>query len=88
MNIEPIWYEYSPYVYAAGGVASLSNYGSYIAIASGVMLIVASGTILRMRIVYRKKKAEQLERDKRAERVARRKKARHTDMIIDDGLDP
>ncbi len=87
MSIEPIWYEYSPYVYAAGGAFSLSNYGSYVAIVSGVLLIVASLTILRMRRVYRKNKAEQLEKDKRAQRVARRKKSKHTDLIIDDGLD-
>ena len=89
MNLEPIWYEYSPYVYAAGGVFSLSNYGSYIAIGSGVLLIGASATILRMRLVYRRKRAEQLEREKRAQRVARRNKERNTTrMIIDDDLDP
>lgn len=85
MKLEPIWYEYSPYVYAAGGVFSLSNYGSYIAIGSGVLLIGASATILRMRLVYRRNRAEQLEREERALRAARRSRERNTTrMIIDD----
>lgn len=88
MNIEPIWYEYSPYLYAAGGVFSLSNYGSYIAIGSGVLLLGASATILRMRLVYRRKRAAQLEREKRAQRAARRSLERNTRMIIDDDLEP
>lgn len=85
MKLEPIWYEYSPYVYAVGGMLSLSNYGSYISIGSGVLLIGASATILRMRLVYRRNRAEQLEREERALRAARRSRERNTTrMIIDD----
>lgn len=74
MNIEETWYEGSPYVYAVAGTVSLSNYGSYIAIASGVMLLVASGTILKLRWTYRGKQGEQRDRDERMKRVLRRKK--------------
>ena len=42
MNIEATWYENSPYVYVVGGVVSISNYGSTIAIASGVLLMGAA----------------------------------------------
>jgi hypothetical protein len=91
VKLEPIWYEYSPYVYAVGGMFSLSNYGSYIAIGSGVLLIGASATILRMRLVYRRNRAEQLEREERALRAARRSRERNTTRMIihddDDDLD-
>jgi hypothetical protein len=39
MNIEAIWYEYSPFVYATAGIFSVSNYGSIIPVVSGVLLI-------------------------------------------------
>jgi hypothetical protein len=86
MNIEPIWYEYSPYVYAAGGLVSISNYRSYVAIASGVMLLAAAGTILRMRWVYRKNKALEREREERVKRVTQRKRMKQTTLIIEDDL--
>ena len=86
MNIEATWYEYSPYVYAIGGVVSISNYGSLIAIASGVMLLAAAITILRMRWVYRKNKALEREREERARRVTQRKKMKQTTIIIEDDL--
>lgn len=83
MNIEAIWYEYSPFVYATAGIFSVSNYGSIISIVSGFLLIAAALTILRMRWVYRKKRAEQVNRDRRAERVARRKRTRQVDAVDD-----
>ena len=86
MNIEATWYEYSPYVYVAGGFVSIANYGSYVAIASGVMLLAAAGTILRMRWVYRKNKAREREREERVKRVTQRKKMKQTTLIIEDDL--
>ena len=83
MNIEAIWYEYSPFVYATAGVFSISNYGSVISLVSGVLLIAAALTILRMRWVYRKKRAEQGNRDRRAERVAKRKRMRQVEPVDD-----
>lgn len=84
MNIEATWYENSPYVYALGGLVSISNYTSYIAIASGVLLLGAALTILRMRRRYRKNKAEQRARDERAKRVLRRKQFKQTTPLDDD----
>lgn len=83
MDIEAIWYEYSPFVYTAAGIFSISNYGSLVSVVSGILLIAAALTIFRMRWVYRKKKVEKLNRDKRAERVARRKRTRHVDPVDD-----
>ena len=84
MNIEATWYENSPYVYVVGGVVSISNYGSTIAIASGVLLLGAALTILRMRWRYRKNKAEQREREERVKRVLRRKQFKQTMPLDDD----
>ena len=83
MDIETIWYEYSPFVYAVAGILSVSNYGSYLSVVFGTLLIAASLTILRMRWVYRKKQAEKIHRDKREERVARRKRTRQVDPVDD-----
>lgn len=83
MKIEAIWYEYSPFVYAVAGILSVSNYGSYISVMSGILLVAAAATILRMRWVYRKNRAEKTIRDKRAQRVANRKRTRQADMADD-----
>ncbi|MGZ3236532.1 MAG: hypothetical protein ACXWIN_02880 [Burkholderiaceae bacterium] len=74
MDIEATWYEGSPYVYGVVGVASLSNYHSYIAVVSGIVLLIASATILRMRWTYRKMQAEKREVDERLQRIIKRKK--------------
>lgn len=78
MKIEAAWYEYSPYLYAVVGLLSISNYGSYISVISGLLLLVASGTILRMRWMYRKNATLQRERDERLKRVAKRKMMKPT----------
>lgn len=84
MKIEAIWYEYSPYLYAVGGVVSVSNFRSYISIISGVMLLIASATILRMRWIYRKNVVLQRERDERLRRVAKRKLLKPTVTLAED----
>jgi len=87
MNIEPIWYEGSPYVYAGVGVASLSNYQSYIAILSGIVLLTASVTIIRMRWVYRKLKAIEREQQERMTRASTRSKLRQNSRLMLDDED-
>jgi hypothetical protein len=74
MDIEATWYEASPYAYAAAGFGSLSNYHSYIAIMSGVVLLIASATILKMRWTYRRMQAEKREVEERLARIIKRKK--------------
>lgn len=84
MSIEATWYEYSPYLYTVGGLVSISNNGSYISIISGVMLLVASVTIFRMRWIYRKNALLQRERDERMKRVAKRKLEKPTITLADE----
>lgn len=55
MDLETVWYEAFPYLYGIGGlVAIFLPGGSGLLRASGVLLIVASLTILRLRWVYRR----------------------------------
>lgn len=74
MDIEAAWYEASPYVYAVAGFFSLSNYHSFIALVSGAILLIASGTIIKMRWTYRKVQAEKREVEERLKRIIARKK--------------
>jgi hypothetical protein len=74
MDIEAAWYEASPYVYAVAGFGSLTNYHSSIAIVSGVILLIAAGTILKMRWTYRRVQAEKREVEERLKRIIARKK--------------
>ena len=84
MKIEATWYECSPYLYAIVGLVSISNYDSYISIVSGLLLLAASGTILRMRWIYRKNVVLQRERDERLKRVARRKMQKPTVTLAEE----
>lgn len=84
MNLEAIWYEYSPYVYAAAGAISISNVHTAIGLISGVMLLIAAATILRMRWMYRRNAALQDERDERMKRVAKRKLEKPTITLADE----
>lgn len=54
MDIEQLWYEFSPYVYSVAGAVALFNSYSGLAIFSGVLLLGAAATILRMRWVHRR----------------------------------
>ncbi len=55
MDLETLWYEAFPYLYGIGGVvAILLPTGSGLLKGSGVLLIAASLTILRMRWVHRR----------------------------------
>jgi uncharacterized membrane protein (UPF0136 family) len=54
MDLETIWYECSPYLYLAGGVATILKSDSRVGLVSGVLLIAAAATILRLRYVHRK----------------------------------
>ena len=55
MDLETLWYEFSPYLYAVFGFTALfySN-GSYLLKGSGILLITAVLTILRLRWIYRR----------------------------------
>lgn len=84
MTLEATWYEYSPYLYLAGGLVSISNRSSSISVISGILLLIASVTILRMRWIYRKNMALQRERDERMKRVAKRKLEKPTITLADE----
>ncbi len=54
MDLEQVWYELSPYVYGIGGVyAFFQDPPSSLLRISGVLLVAAALTILRMRWRYR-----------------------------------
>ncbi len=55
MDLEQVWYEAFPYLYGIGGlVAIFMSNGSGLLKGSGVLLIIASLTIIRLRWVYRR----------------------------------
>lgn len=55
MDIESLWYEISPYLYAAFGVGAVFyGPGSILLKGSGILLIAAALTIVRLRWVYRR----------------------------------
>ncbi len=62
MDLETLWYEFSPYVYAIAGVLSILNLKSGLSITSGVLLLAASATILRLRWVHRRKMDQKTDR--------------------------
>lgn len=62
MDIETIWYEYTPYLYAIVGIVSILHIGSLIGICFGLLLIVAAGLIILVRHNYRKSQSGEKER--------------------------
>ncbi len=55
MDLETVWYETFPYLYGIAGIVSiLIRPGSLLLKISGVLLVVAALTILRLRWVYRR----------------------------------
>lgn len=62
MDLETLWYEFSPYLYAVAGVASILSTRSTVGIVSGLLLLAASGTILRLRWNYRRKLDRKVEK--------------------------
>lgn len=55
MDLETMWYEFSPYLYAVFGFTALFySGGSFLLKGSGILLITAVLTILRLRWVYRR----------------------------------
>lgn len=62
MDLETLWYECSPYVYAIAGIVSILNLKSGLSIVSGVLLLGASATILRLRWVNRRKMDQKVSR--------------------------
>jgi len=73
MSIEELWYESSPYLYVFIGVLVLIGSPGGLGKASGGLLLVAAGTILRLRWVHRHERAAARER-KRAEATAARRR--------------
>ncbi len=57
MSLEDIWYESSPYVYLIAGIVVLASAEGSLAIASALLLLIASATILRLRWVHRRGRA-------------------------------
>ncbi len=62
MDLETVWYEFSPYVYAVAGVISVFSTRSTVGVLSGVLLLAASATILRLRWTYRRKLDQKVEK--------------------------
>ena len=60
VNLETVWYESAPYLYMVVGLISVFR-GSVLAQVSGLLLITASLTILRLRWVYRRKQDAKVE---------------------------
>lgn len=55
MDLETIGYEFSPYLYAVFGFTALFySPGSYLLKGSGILLMTAVLTILRLRWIYRR----------------------------------
>lgn len=55
MDLESIWYEFSPYLYALAGAVSVLTTNSKLSVFSGILLLAASATILRLRWLHRHK---------------------------------
>lgn len=56
-SLEEIWYETSPYVYALLGTVVLLGAESTLATSSGALLLLAAGTIVRLRWKHRQRRA-------------------------------
>ena len=57
MSIEDIWYESSPFVYLLAGIVALVWSEGTLATVSALLLLLAAGTILRLRWVHRRGRA-------------------------------
>ena len=62
MDLETMWYEFSPYVYAIAGVMSILNLKSGLSITSGMLLLGAAVTILRLRWINRRENDRKVKR--------------------------
>ncbi len=62
MDLETICYEFAPYVYAVGGVISIFQTNPGIGIVSGVLLLAAAATILKLRWTYRRKADQKVDK--------------------------
>jgi hypothetical protein len=56
MSFADVWYETSPYIYAPLGVLVLFGSDGTLAKVSAFLLVVAAGTILRLRWTYRRRR--------------------------------
>jgi hypothetical protein len=59
MDVETLWYEAAPYIYALAGVISLFFATAFSSAVPGLLLIAAAVTILCVRWVHRRKTAAQ-----------------------------
>lgn len=66
MDIEKLWYEYTPYLYAIAGVMSILHIGSVIGISFGLALVAVAVLILRARYHHRKSQADKNEHQLRS----------------------
>ncbi len=83
MDLEELWYETSPFIYALLGLAVLLNTDGFLAKASGALLLVASATVLRLRWKARIGNEQSLSVSKTA-----RRSAQTTDGSEPDDSDP
>jgi len=58
MILESLWYEASPYFYGVGGLASIWNIDSLLALGSGALLVLSAAAILALRRRSRRAVAE------------------------------
>lgn len=58
MDLETLWYEVSPYIYAIAGVLALISVDSRLSTFSGGLLILAALTVIRLRWSYRKQRTK------------------------------
>jgi hypothetical protein len=62
MDLETICYEFAPYIYALGGLISVLNTKSTLSIVSGLLLLAAAATIIKLRWTYRRKMDQKVDK--------------------------
>jgi|GEM_PF-6228388 len=63
MTTKNVFYEILPFLYSAGGVAVIILSNESIGKASGILLISAALIVFRLRLEYRKQRAEDAEEE-------------------------
>jgi NhaP-type Na+/H+ or K+/H+ antiporter len=79
MSIEELWYEASPYIYILLGITVLFGSNETLGLASGGLLLVAAGTILRLRWLHRHRRNERDTRSMRRTQADRPPRGRSPD---------
>jgi hypothetical protein len=53
MDLETIWYEYAPYLYATAGIVTIDQIGSAFGICVGALLLGGAAVVLMLRWNHR-----------------------------------